>query len=70
MSVGPDNCGYVLEFTSHRVSIFDHTGEYIKSFGKKGDKDGEFGGAYGVAVSDEGYVYVSDTDNHRIQVFK
>jgi len=70
VSVGPDNCVYVLEHTSHRVSIFNHTGKYIKSFGRRGDKDGEFGIAYGVAVSDEGYIYVSDTYNDRIQVFK
>ena len=69
-SVGPDNCVYVLEHTFHRVSIFDCTGKYIKSFGKEGDKDGEFRNACGVAVSDEGYVYVSDTGNNRIQVFK
>ena len=70
VSVGPDNCVYVLEKDICRVSIFNHAGKYIKSFGRRGDKDGEFGWAYCVAVSDEGYVYVSDTDNNQIQVFK
>ena len=70
VSVGPDDCVYVVEYGSDRVSIFDQTGKYIKSFGKKGDKDGEFDHPYAIAVSNEGYVYVSDTDNNRIQVFK
>ena len=64
VSVGPDDCVYVVEYGSNRVSIFD------KSFSKKGDKDGEFDRPYTIAVSDEGYVYVSDTHNDRIQVFK
>ena len=70
VSVEPDNCVYVLEKDICRVSIFDHTGKYIKSFGRRGDKDGEFRDAYSVAVSDEGYVYVGDIYNNRIQVFK
>ena len=72
VSVGPDDCVYVVEYGSDRVSIlnFDQTGKYIKSFGKKGDKDGEFDRPYAIAVSDEGDVYVSDTYNNRIQVFK
>ena len=70
VSVGPDDCVYVVEKLSNRVSIFDQTGKYIKSFGKKGDKDGEFVKPYAIAVSDEGYVYVSDTGNNRIHVFK
>ena len=70
VSGGPDNSVYVVEYDSDRVSIFDHTGKYIKSFGRKGDKDGEFRDAYGVAVSDKCYVYVSDTRNNCIQVFK
>ena len=70
VSVGPDDCVYVVEQSYSRVSIFDQTGKYIKSFGKNGDKDGEFDEPYAIAVSDEGYVYVSDTDNDRIQVFK
>ena len=70
VSVAPDDCVYVVEYNSDRVSIFDHTGKYIKSFGKKGKKDGEFDRPHAIAVSDEGYVYVSDTKNNRIQVFK
>ena len=69
VSVAPDDCVYVVEYDSDRVSIFDQTGKYIKSFGKRGDKDGEFNDPYAIAVSDEGYVYVSDTGNNQIQVF-
>ena len=70
VSVGPDDCVYVVEKDSNRVSIFDQTGKYIKSFGKNGNKDGEFKDPFAIAVSNEGYVYVSDSGNNRIQVFK
>ena len=71
VSVGPDNCVYVVEFDSDRVSVFDENGKYIKSFGKRGNKDGEFTNPpYAIAVSADGYVYVSDTDNNRVQIFK
>ena len=68
--VGPDSCLYVVELGLDRVSIFDAGGKYIKSFGKKGDKDGEFNDPYCVAIDGEGYVHVSDTGNNRIQMFK
>ena len=62
---------YVFEYSKCRVSIFDTKGNYIKSyFGKKGDKPGEFNSAYGIAVDKEGYVYISDTGNNRIQIFE
>ena len=70
VSVGPDDCVYVVQQIYSRVSIFNQTGKYIKSFGKRGDKDGEFSDPYAITVNDEGYVYVSDTLNNRIQVFK
>ena len=70
VSVGPDDCVYVVEFDSNRVSIFDANGKYIKSFGKRGNKDGEFNYPHAIAVSDDGYVYISDTRNNRVQVFK
>ena len=69
VAVGPDDWVYVVEFTANRVSVFDENGKYIKSFGKKGNKDGEFKGPYCIAVSDDGCVYVSDTENNRVQLF-
>ena len=58
-----------MEQDLNRVSVFDENHKYIKSFGKKGDKDGEFSKPYVIAV-DDGCVYVSDTENNRVQVFK
>ena len=68
VSVGPDDCVYVVEYD--RVLVFDENGKYIKSFGKRGNKDGEFNNPHAIAVSADGYVYVSDTDNNRVQIFK
>ena len=68
VSVGPDNFMYVVEYESQRISIFDRTGKYIKSFN---DKEGKFfQSTYCVAVSNEGYVYISDADGNKIHVFK
>ena len=70
VAVGPNDWVYVVENYTVRISIFNETGKYMKSFGKKGDKDGEFNDPYAIAVRDDGHVYVSDTNNDRIQVFK
>ena len=68
VAVGPDDSVYVVEHGCPRVSVFDKGGKYIKSFGKKGNRDGEFNGPFAIAVRDDGYVYVSDTYNHRVQI--
>ena len=39
------------------------------TFGGPGRVTGMFNSPRGVAVSDDGEVYVADTDNHRIQRF-
>ena len=63
---------YEFENGKRRLTTFDTKGNYIKSyFGTKGgDKPGEFNSAYGIAVDKEGYVYISDTGNNRIQIFE
>ena len=63
---------YVLDCDKRRLSTFDTKGNYIKSyFGTKGgDKPEELNSAYGIAVDKEGYVYISDTGNNRIQIFE
>ena len=62
---------YVLEGGKCRVSIFDTKGNYIISyFGKKEAKPGELKSPYGIAVDKEGYIYISDSRNNRIQIFE
>ncbi len=64
-----DDSLYVLESNVYRVSVFNKEGEFVKTFRKR-DKAGEFNSLHGIVVNNRGFVYISDTDNHRIQVFQ
>ena len=62
---------YILaQSPKNSVSIFNHEGKYIKSFGSQGEKEGEFNVPYGIALDHDGYPYVCDFGNSCIQVFK
>jgi len=52
-----------------RVAKFDKDGRFVKSWGRKGTGDGEFGSVHGIAVDAQGNVYVADAGNKRIQIF-
>ena len=57
---------YVSEWGDNNVSVFQTSGEFVHSFGKKGSgKDGP----YGIAVDYDGFIFVCDNGNGRIQVF-
>ena len=59
----------ILDWNRHQVVILNKEGEFVRSFGSKGSKDGQFKKPYGVVVDDIGHIIVTDTHNHRIQVF-
>ena len=59
----------VAECSNKRVSIFDKYGNHVHCFGSKGSANGQFSDPYGVAVSPNGRIYVSDRGNSRIQIF-
>ena len=59
----------VVERGRRCVSIFNSTGEKIRSFGSGGSGHGQFSGLYGVAIDDDGNILVVDGDNNRIQMF-
>ena len=60
---------YVTDFGNHNISVFTTDGEYVTSFGKKGSNNGEFNGPWGVCTDMDGFIYVCESYNHRIQVF-
>ena len=67
--IGPRGQMFVSDFWSHRVVVFDTAGNFVTSFGRKGAEPGEFDMPAGIAVDSDGYVYVCDQLNSRLQVF-
>lgn len=77
VAVAPDGSIYVVDSRNSRVQKFAPTGEFLLSFGGDGAGPGQLarfatsggGGPNGIAIDDNGDIYVADTWNHRIQVF-
>ena len=66
-----DDNVYVTEIGNSRVQVFDKTGKFLATLGRKGAGDGEFGNPHGIIVDkSNGMLYVADTANNRIQVFR
>ena len=60
---------YVAESRSSRVSVFHTLGQFVHSFGKRGTGRGELKGPRGIAIDEDGFVFVCDVGNNCIQVF-
>jgi hypothetical protein len=52
------------------VQVFDDSGRLLLTFGKAGTDNGEFWMPSGLFIDRRNYIYVSDTYNRRIQVFR
>ena len=71
LSIDANDNIYVTDKNNNRVQIFSNDGQFIGKFGVAGAGDGQLNGPEGVGVDkDTGTVYVADTGNTRIQVFK
>ena len=58
----------VTEWGTHCVTIVNKEGKKVRSFGTRGTNEGQFTYPYGVAISNDGHVLV--TDEHRLQKMK
>ena len=45
------------------------SGEFVHSFGKEGSGRGELSYPHGIVINQDGFVFVCDENNKRIQVF-
>ena len=66
--IAMDDMDGIYVSSYHKLQKFTSSGELIKYVGRVGRKEGEFDDPRGVTLYDN-QVYVSDSNNHRIQVF-
>ena len=60
---------YVSNWEGCNISVFTTQGQYVTSFGQKGKVEGEFNQPLGMCVDRDGFLYVCDFSNCRVQVF-
>jgi predicted membrane-bound mannosyltransferase/DNA-binding beta-propeller fold protein YncE len=74
--VADDEYVYVADTWNHRIQKFTLDGDFVLSFGQLGmladvgaDSGGYFFGPRAIALLSNGQIAVTDTGNHRIQIF-
>lgn len=79
IAVGPDDVVYVTDRRNSRVQKFTPNGEFIDAWGSshkglggthKGARDGALRYPHGIAVDSQGFAYVVDAGNCRVQKFR
>jgi len=60
---------YVADSNNQRVQVFGPGGTFLELFGTTGSDPGQFLGPGDVAVDRAGFIYVTDSRNHRVQKF-
>jgi len=61
---------YVVDFMRHTVLAFDYNGKYLFEFGGLGAGPGWLQYPWDIAVDKSGRVFIADTFNNRVEVFK
>ena len=76
VAVDPSGNVFVTDFGNRRILKFKGNGIFTTKWGSHGSADGQFRDPFGIAVKPakisflEERVFVADSQNHRVQVFK
>jgi DNA-binding beta-propeller fold protein YncE len=69
-ALSPEGDLYVSDgYQNARVHKFSPDGKLLFSWGEIGTGPGQFNLVHNIACDDDGWVYVADRENHRVQVF-
>ena len=69
-ALSPKGDIYVSDgYGNARVHKFSPDGKLLMSWGESGTEPGQFNIAHNIATDADGWVYVADRENHRVQVF-
>lgn len=69
-ALGPDNHIFVSDgYGNACVHKYTPDGRFVKSWGEPGTGPGQFNLVHNIVADDDGWIYVADRENHRVQVF-
>ena len=64
-----DKYVYVCDFSGHCIVVYDTSGQFVTSFGRFGQKEAQFCVPYSITSCADGFIYVCDFGNGRVQIF-
>jgi YD repeat-containing protein len=71
IGIDPVSSGvYVVDSTADRVQEFTPAGTFVAAFGSEGTGNGQFKEPEGITVNTSGVVYVTDSENDRIDTWE
>ena len=69
VAVDADGNLYVTDMYNNRVEVFDADGNFIRQWGKSGDRPGTFSRPKGIAIDADGHVWVADAVQDILQCY-
>jgi DNA-binding beta-propeller fold protein YncE len=69
VAVDADGNLYVTDMYNNRVEVFDADGNFIRQWGKAGDRPGTFSRPKGIAIDADGHVWVADAVEDILQCY-
>lgn len=69
VAVDPDGYLYVTDMYNNRVEVFDADGNFMRAWGKSGDRPGTFSRPKGIAIDADGHVWVADAVQDILQCY-
>ena len=64
-----DQYVYVSDIVQDRIVVYTSSGQFVTSFGGTGQKEGQLSRPFYITSCTDGYIYVSDCLNNRVQIF-
>ncbi len=74
IAMDKNNNFYITDTGNNRIQIWKREAsggyDFVSSFGSKGTAQGRFYGPNSIFIDKNNYIYISDTGNNRVQIFK
>ena len=64
-----DKYVYISDRGSHCIVVYETSGQFVTSFGRSGQNEGEFFHPRCITSCVDGFIHVCDCDNNRVQIF-